>query len=201
MNQKWGHAAISSLVHSQMHPARRGRTRQSPDLTLLANRPTQARVHARTTSSNICLPCTQLMRRHRVRNARNAAAARTLTLAHRSASPASAGPRTVSAAGVAPKRRYSGSFFPSGAAPRRATWHAGIPRGRPPALASARGAHAQVGSGREARRRRPASPATREVRHRPGGNASRRARAILGCGCSGAGSAARRARCSQCSVR
>lgn len=122
MNQKWGHAAISSLVHSQMHPARRGRTRQSPDLTLLANRPTQARVHARTTSSNICLPCTQLMRRHRVRNARNAAAARTLTLAHRIASPASAGPRTVSAVGVAPAPPPSagtpGSF--SRPAPRRA---------------------------------------------------------------------------------
>ena len=43
-----------STRSSDMHPARRGRTRKSPDLTSPANRPTQAGVHARTTSSNIC---------------------------------------------------------------------------------------------------------------------------------------------------
>ena len=162
-----------------MHPARRGRTRKSPDLTSPANRPTQAGVHARTTSSNICPHCTQLIRRHRVRHARRAAAVHALTVERRSASPASAGPRTVRAARVAPAPPPSaGKPGPSSGATLLNLARGYIPRSLSGACLGA-GAHAQVRPGREARRRRPASSAAREVRHRAGGNASRRARAIL----------------------
>ena len=83
--------------------------------------------------------------------------------------------RRACSARPAAKRRKAG---PSSGATLLNLARGYIPRSLSGACLGAE-AHAQVRPGREARRRRPASSAAREVRHRAGGNASRRARAIL----------------------